>query len=96
LSGTIGQHDAGVMAGGSFALAGGFWAAMDAPSICPADIAPAGSGGDGVVGAGDLAELLASWGACPGCPADLAPAGGDGVVDAADLAQLLAGWGACP
>lgn len=25
LSGTIGQHDAGAMSGGSYTLAGGFW-----------------------------------------------------------------------
>ncbi len=46
--------------------------------------------GDGVIGSGDLAILLASWGACGGCPADL---NGDGVVDSGDLAMLLAAWG---
>jgi hypothetical protein len=49
--------------------------------------------GDGTVGPADLAQLLASWGACPpkgGCPADL---NHDGAVGPADLAQLLAGWG---
>ncbi len=46
--------------------------------------------GDGVVGAGDLAILLASWGSCGGCAADLT---GDGVVSALDLATLLAAWG---
>ncbi len=49
---------------------------------------------DGVVGAGDLAILLAAWGPCPAfpaaCPADL---NGDGAVDAGDLAILLAAWG---
>jgi glucose/arabinose dehydrogenase len=55
--------------------------------------------GDLAVGAADLAELLAQWGACEvekGCAADLAPPppeGGDGVIDAADLAALLANWG---
>ncbi len=49
--------------------------------------------GDGVVDAGDLAQLLAAWGACTAmgaCPADL---NADGFVDAGDLATLLAAWG---
>lgn len=49
--------------------------------------------GDGVVGAGDLAQLLGSWGPCPAgeiCPADL---DGDGTVGAGDLAALLGSWG---
>ena len=47
---------------------------------------------NGVVDAADLAELLPSWGPCPGCPADF---NGDGIVDAADLAEVLAAWGRC-
>ena len=64
---------------------------------CVGDIAPPGEGrgGDGSVGPGDLAQLLASWGPCPDCPADIAPVNGDGTVGPADLAQLLAGWGSC-
>ena len=46
--------------------------------------------GDGVVDAADLAQLLADWGTCPGCPADYTA---DGVVNAADLAELLSNWG---
>lgn len=46
--------------------------------------------GDGMVGAPDLAALLASWGPCLGCAADI---DGDGIVGAADLARLLAAWG---
>ena len=61
---------------------------LQAGDCCPADL----SGGDGLVSAADLAELLASWGPCLGCPADLT---GDGAVGAADLAELLADWGAC-
>ncbi|MCA8974636.1 MAG: hypothetical protein KDC98_07935, partial [Planctomycetes bacterium] len=49
--------------------------------------------GDGVVGPPDLAQLLAAWGPCPGCAADL---NGNGQVDPGDLAQLLAAWGECP
>ncbi|QOJ14239.1 MAG: hypothetical protein HRU75_06145 [Planctomycetia bacterium] len=33
LSGTIGQHDAGVMSGGSFSLTGGFWAGIRAAGL---------------------------------------------------------------
>jgi hypothetical protein len=46
--------------------------------------------GDGVVGPADLAQLLATWGPCSGCPADLNL---DGSVGPADLAALLANWG---
>ncbi len=53
---------------------------------CPADL-----DGDGSVGAGDLAALLASWG--QGGTGDL---DSSGETDAADLAALLAAWGACP
>ena len=54
---------------------------------------PADLDGDGVVGAGDLASLIAAWGVCPAsgdCPADL---DGDGSVGASDLASLIAAWG---
>ncbi len=59
-----------------------------APVLCPADL-----DGGGVVGAADLAQLLGSWGPCPGCAADF---NGDGAVGAVDLAELLGNWGACP
>ena len=36
LSGTIGQHDAGVMSGGDFELTGGFWFALS-PTDCNED-----------------------------------------------------------
>ncbi len=54
-------------------------------SDCPSDL-----DGDGLVGAGDLALLLGSWGQS-GVPADF---DGDG-VGASDLAQMLGSWGAC-
>lgn len=60
----------------------------DGGGPCDADI-----NGDGLVGPGDLAVLLGSWGENPGSPADL---NGDGTVGAADLAMLLASWGDCP
>ncbi len=48
---------------------------------------------DGVVGASDLAILLAAWGVCdPPCEPDF---DGSGDVGAADLATLLAAWGEC-
>ena len=53
---------------------------------------PADLNSDGIIGAADLAELLAQWGVCPppgGCSADF---NADGVIDAADLAQILAAW----
>jgi len=55
---------------------------------CAADIA----GDDDAVDVFDLLELLASWGACPGCAADLT---GDDVVDVFDLLDLLSAWGPC-
>jgi len=56
---------------------------------------PADLDGDGVVAFGDLLELLAAWGPCPGgcagpCPADL---NGDCAVGFDDLLALLADWG---
>ena len=63
---------------------------------CAADIFPIPIG-DGVVGAGDLGQLLASWGPCPNCAADMFPVpAGDNVVGPGDLGQLLANWGQCP
>jgi len=37
---------------------------VSAKCACPADIFPVGAG-DGTVGPGDLAQLLATWGPCP-------------------------------
>jgi hypothetical protein len=56
----------------------------DAP--CPADL-----NGDSVVGANDLATLLAAWGG-----SGSADINGNGSVGAEDLAALLAAWGNCP
>jgi hypothetical protein len=71
-------------------------------SSCPTDIAPPDSifgcgDGDQVTNAADLGELLANWGACANCCADVfPPGGGDDVVNAGDLGELLANWGDCP
>ncbi len=89
LSGTIGQHDAGVLANSEFTLQGGFWgAAIGTPQSppCPADLS-----GDGVVDGADLGILLNAWGSAGG--ADLS---GDGIVDGADLGIMLNAWGLCP
>ncbi len=87
LSGTIGQHDAGVMAGGTFVLSGGYWAGGAATkSPCPEDL-----DGSGSVGFNDLLILLAAW-SDSGGPTDL---DGSGIVGFNDLLILLAAWGAC-
>lgn len=58
---------------------------------CPACWGSQDLDGDGLVGASDLAVLLASWGPCAAaCPADY---DGDGAVGSSDLAILLASWG---
>ena len=51
---------------------------------------PADFDDSGDVGPGDLGELLANWGKCPGCVADL---NADDNVGAPDLGELLANWG---
>ena len=67
----------------------------DVPSVAEfirLDICTGDLSADGMVDAADLAELLAAWGPCGGCPADF---DGNGDVDAADLAELLSTWGPC-
>jgi hypothetical protein len=98
LGGTIGQADAGgLLSGGSFELAGGFWAATSTPiDTCPADI-----NGDEIVNVDDLLAVIVTWGPCPppppSCPADLAPPpAGNGQVNVDDLLAVISAWGACP
>lgn len=90
LSGTIGQPDAtpgNVLAGGSYVLVGGFWAAPSAPvTPCPADL-----NGDGAIDGADLGLLLGNWGID-----GLGDLNGDNFVDGADLGLLLGAWGDCP
>ena len=41
------------------------------------------------MGFDDLLAVLAAWGACDACPADIA---GNGMVDFDDVLTVLAGW----
>ncbi|HRP61935.1 MAG TPA: hypothetical protein PK400_01430 [Phycisphaerales bacterium] len=90
LSGTIGQPDAGVMSGGGFELAGGFWAGAGTATTpaCLGDL-----NNSGAVDVQDLLILLGAWGPNPGHPADL---NSSGAVDVQDLLILLGAWGPCP
>ena len=63
-------------------------------AACDADFMPV-EAPDGIVGVDELLEVLASWGACVDCPADIAPPGGDDEVGVDDLLALLGGWGPC-
>jgi len=54
---------------------------------CPADF-----DNDGTVGASDLSQILANWGAS-NAAFDL---DADGTIGASDLSLLLAAWGSCP
>jgi hypothetical protein len=63
--------------------------------LCSADIAPLPNG-DGLVNVNDLLSIITSWGACPECPADIAPPGGNNVVNVDDLLQVVTHWGPCP
>lgn len=87
LDGSVGQCDAGELAGGAWSMSGGFWPGATS-ATCVGDL-----DGSGSVDAADLAIVLGAWG-----PAH-APIGedldGDGDVDAADLAVLLGAWGPC-
>jgi hypothetical protein len=57
-------------------------------AFCAADF-----DGDGIVGGGDMAIMLGSWGPCQGpCVADLDE---DLTISGGDLALLIAVWGPC-
>lgn len=86
LTGTIGQPDAGPMAGGDIQLTGGVWPATTLGEAVPPspDI-----NGDEIVDGADLGLLLSSWGTNDRA-ADL---NADGWVDGADLGILLSAWG---
>ena len=82
LSGTIGQPDAGVMAGGDFMITGGFW--FEIP-VGDCDY-------DGVVGRGDIRSFT-DCADGPGTPFAPAECGcsdfdGDGDIDLRDFAAM--------
>lgn len=89
LSATIGQPDAGNAAGGTFDLAGGFWAGGGggAPP-CPQD-----ADGSGEVDFGDILTVIANFGGPGFVPADI---DNDGDIDFDDLLTVLANFGPCP
>ena len=65
LSGTIGQHDAGKMSGGSFAITGGFWAVPASGGGCTRDpewICDGDVDGDGQVNPVDSGLVQAAFG----------------------------------
>lgn len=62
---------------------------------CPANVV-INVPGPQAVDTDDLILLIGSWGACGGCPADIAPPGGDGFVNTDDLLLIIGAWGPCP
>ena len=48
--------------------------------------------GSAVVDSLDLAQVVSSWGTCPGCIEDL---NGDRFVDILDLVIVVMNWGSC-
>jgi len=96
LTGTVGQPDAGMLAGGAFELSGGFWTGIvEEGPPCPADVTGPYGQPDGVVDVLDLLAVLATWD-CQGDPGEcLGDVTLDGVVDVLDLLAVLAAWGPC-
>ncbi|MCC7389302.1 MAG: hypothetical protein IT431_11085 [Phycisphaerales bacterium] len=84
LAGTIGQPDAGLLAGQTLTLRGGFWM-EPAPAPCPADF-----NADGLVDTRDFLAFLNAWAAGDG----RADANGDGVIDSRDVIAYLNLWAA--
>jgi hypothetical protein len=94
LGGTIGQPDAGAMAGGPFELVGGFWPGAVAGGACGDCVGDVNQ--SGAVELADLSTLLSNFGtpsAATCAQGDIEPASGDGDVDLTDLAILLARFG---
>ena len=91
LSGTIGQADASstVLAGGGFALTGGFWPAdvSAEPPVCDGDL-----DGDLDVDLADLQILLSNYGQY-GMTYEQGDLDEDGDIDLADLQALLSVYG---
>ncbi len=49
--------------------------------------------GDNVVGVNDILLVIAHWGPCAECDADVT---GDSIVDVNDILMVIANWGPCP
>ncbi len=97
LGGTIGQADAGALAGGSYDLIGGFWGlCLDCQLY--GDVFP--SGGNCVVDIDDylcVDSCFSGTGCFP--EGDIFPCGGNGVCDIDDILAVLAAFGGdffCP
>lgn len=88
LGGTIGQPDAGIMAGGTFTLTGGFWAGTSNPCNLLGDL-----DSDGDVDLQDLANLLGHFGTTSGATFEQGDIDDDNDVDLQDLAFLLSVFG---
>ena len=109
LGATVGQPDAGTLAGGEYVLGGGFWSGgfvdCNGNGIPDAtDVSDDSSEDCNDNGIPDECDLAAGTSAddndngipdeCEDtCPADF---DGSGDIGAADLAQLLGSWGSCP
>jgi hypothetical protein len=63
--------------------------------ICLTDISRSSPGvaGDGFTNISDLLAVIAGWGPCDQCNADV---NNDDVVNITDLLLVIASWGACP
>jgi hypothetical protein len=95
LSGTIGQPDTGVMAGGSYTISGGFWAPTgDRCSPCLGDLTS-----DGFRNVTDFTLFAGAYGSRQGDPdynpcADL---NGNGFINVSDFTLFAAVFGVpCP
>ncbi len=85
LSGTIGQPDAGVMAGGNYTLIGGFWGGAGVSMPCDACDANC----DGVIDAFDIEPFIGVLLGGPRCAACTGDVNADGVVDAFDIEPFI-------
>jgi hypothetical protein len=91
LSGSIGQPDAGQMAGGAYALSGGFFSGqVNSPPSCPGD-----TDGSGAVDIDDIINVVLDFGSDgSGHNGD---ADGSGVVDIDDVIFVVLNFGnTCP
>ncbi len=60
---------------------------------CSNPAVPGDLDGDGNVGAADLLQLIAAWGACPACDECAGDLDADCAVGVIDMLALLENWG---